>query len=52
MSFTRITLETHVTHTSTGVKFYWLASKKFYMLASIILHASQLRDIFKVNTVT
>jgi hypothetical protein len=23
-----------------------------HMLASIILHASQLRDIFKVNTVT
>jgi hypothetical protein len=43
MSFTRIALETHITHMSTGVKFYMLA---------IILHASQLRDIFKVNTVT
>jgi hypothetical protein len=31
MSFTRIALETHITHMSTGVKFYWLASK--------ILHA-------------
>jgi hypothetical protein len=29
MSFTRIALETHITHShmSTGVKFYWLASK-------------------------
>jgi hypothetical protein len=44
MNFTRIALETHITHMSKGVK--------FYMLASIILHASQLRDIFKVNTVT
>jgi hypothetical protein len=26
MSFTRIALETHITHMSTGVKFYWLAS--------------------------
>jgi hypothetical protein len=42
MSFTRIALETHITHMSTRVK--------FYMLASIILHASQLRDIFKANT--
>jgi hypothetical protein len=50
MSFTRIAFETHVTHMSTGVKFYWLASK--CLLATIILHASQLRDIFKVNTVT
>jgi hypothetical protein len=36
MSFTRIALETHITHTSTGK----------------ILHASQLRDTFKVTTVT
>jgi hypothetical protein len=45
MSFARIALETHITHMSTGVKFYWLAS-------TYNLHASQLRDIFKVNTVT
>jgi hypothetical protein len=29
MIFTRIALETHDTHVSTGVKFYWLASKNF-----------------------
>jgi hypothetical protein len=29
MSFTRIALETQETHMSTGVKFYWLASKNF-----------------------
>jgi hypothetical protein len=26
MSFTRIALETHITHMSTGVKFYWLVN--------------------------
>jgi hypothetical protein len=44
MSFTRIALETHITHMRTGVK--------FYMLAGSILHASQLRDVFMVTTVT
>jgi hypothetical protein len=29
MSFTRIALETEETHMSTGVKFYWPASKNF-----------------------
>jgi hypothetical protein len=29
MSFTRIALETHDTHMSMGVTFYWLASKNF-----------------------
>jgi hypothetical protein len=38
MSFTRIALETHYTHMSTGVKFYRLASI--------------LSDIFKANRVT
>jgi hypothetical protein len=30
MSFTCIALEMHVTHMSTGVKFYWLASKRHF----------------------